>query len=83
MRVLAPLLTLAASIFTIGAAVVRVKWASVQRYVQHSDHIGSEGKGLPRWVRKFLGYYLLAILVGGSLFVIIFFIKTFFFDLAA
>jgi len=63
MRVIAPFLAIVASIATIVAAVVRIRWSAIQHRVKMSQHTGREA--LPKWVRRVATVWL--IFVGGTL----------------
>jgi hypothetical protein len=62
-RVLAPFLATVASVFTIVAAVARIRWDSLQQRVHDSRHVGRES--LPSWVKPVLTGWLL--LIGGTI----------------
>jgi len=69
-RVIAPLLATIASVVTIVAGVVRIKWANVQQRVHDSTHTGREA--LPVWVKRVATGWLL--LVGGTLTIVFLYI---------
>lgn len=73
MRVLAPFMATIASVFTIVAAVVRIKWTDVQSRVYHSPHTGREA--LPQWVKTALTVWLIVVFGGGSIALLFVFIK--------
>jgi hypothetical protein len=63
MRVLAPFLATVASVFTIVAAVARIRWDALQPRVHNSTHTGREA--LPSWVKPVLTGWLL--FIGGTI----------------
>lgn len=59
MRVIVPFLGVIASLVTIAAGFVRLRWSWVQQKVHDSPHVGREA--LPTWVKRVLTIWLISI----------------------
>ena len=73
MRVLAPFLTAVASVFTIVATMVRLRWDKLNKRVYESAHTGREA--MPRWVKTAATIWLVVVIGGGTVLLLFVFIK--------